>query len=97
MKFVQRLKKTRKMKKNALIIWEKWHKWQIVSGVACWANEQKAFSTIENNVHNWSIGNSAMPMMEMFQCLIIKLRTNWKNYVNIMKILISTQHYNTNL
>jgi hypothetical protein len=27
---------------------------------------------VEDNVHNSSIGNSAMPMVEMLQCLIIK-------------------------
>jgi len=68
-----------------------------VSGVACWANQPKAFLAIEDNVHNSTIRNNAMPMVEMFQCLIIKLRTNLKTYVNIMKILIATQHYNTNL
>jgi hypothetical protein len=97
MKFVQRMKKNMKSENNALIIWERWHKWQIVSGVACWANQQKTFLAIEDNAHNSTIGNNAMPMVEMFQCLIIKLRTTLKTYVNITKILIPTQHYNANL
>jgi hypothetical protein len=68
-----------------------------MSGVACWTNQQKAFSIVENNVRNSTIGNSAMAMVKIFKCPIIKLRINLKTYVNIMRILIRVQHYNINL